>query len=112
MLLLSVYDKAAKSYDIVFTKKTEPEATREFILACKNPQIMYNQFPEQFELHSLGHLTETGLLTCQTNDDISQGSLEKYIQLKPEVIITATQVMEMIKLTDENLPDNLKNSAS
>jgi len=62
MLILSVYDTAAQSYESVFSKSNEAEAIREFTLACRNPQLMYNQFPEQFELHQLATIDSKGEL--------------------------------------------------
>lgn len=98
MLLLSVFDKEAKTYELCFTKTTTAEATREFIIACRNPNIMYNQFPEQFELHQLAEITSQGEI-------INQEKL---------VVITAENVMAMEKVDKLNseLPTSLQNSAS
>lgn len=96
MLLLSVYDKEANNYQQCFTKHTLPEATREFILACRNPDGMFRQFPEQFELHQLAEITPEG----------------KFVNTDKSVVITADNVMQMESIAEKNLPENLQNSAS
>lgn len=100
MLLLSVFDSASKIYTELFTKTTQEEAIREFILAVRNPQTMLNQFPEQFELHQLATVDSDG--TTEITGQLTSDQNNHMITPEPTVIITAIQVKQADEIHQAN----------
>jgi len=83
MLIVSIYDKKAKSYVLgLGLARNSAIAVRDFSQACTNPESNFNKFPEDYELHCIGEFNEESGKIKQDKDIIILTKAELFVESK------------------------------